>query len=263
VRSKLPLISGVAILLAATGVIAAVWSNGTNNSAACTPYIHAPVPVAAMKALASYAGRIEHDNEDSRDGTRDEWWFDPLTGSRRQIAFDSRGRITQEFGTTIHGGVERNVWVLYDGRTWTSDQQTLTFRVPHVVNDAARIAQDYRDKVANGRATIIGREVLGGRETLHLREIQHLPPPPVPKGMRLPKSIRFPTSFRIDAWVDPLTYVPVRTRATGSVTDESWLPRTPTNIAKTKVVIPPGFKHPVPQEGHFSSSFVEIGKTSC
>ena len=263
-RSKLPVIGGAAALLAGVGIIAAIWSNGTKNSTACAPFKHAPVPAAAQKELAGYAGRIEHANEHSRGGTRDEWWDDPVTGTRRQLAFDAHGRIESVFSTIIRGRVERTVWVLYPGRTWISDQHRLPFLLPRVENDAATRAQYYRDKVANGTASVLGREVIGGHETLHLREIVHPPAPQLLTGMPVPRSLHFPT-FRNDAWVDPLTYLPVRTSFSagggGAVTDETWLPRTPANIAKTKLVIPAGFKHEVPQQGRatggFSRSFSE------
>ena len=263
-RSKLPVIGGVAALLAAAGVIAAIWSNGTKNSAACVPFKHAPVPAAAQQELAAYAGRIEHSSEHSRGGTHDESWADPLTGMRRQVAYDAHGRLQNVFGTTTDGSVQRTAWVLYSGRIWMSYQHQLPFRSPHVENDAAVRAQSYRDKVANGIASVLGREVIGGRETLHLREIVHPPAPQFPKGIPVPPSARFPT-FRDDAWVDPFTYLPVRTSfltgSGGAVTDETWLPRTPANIAKTKLVIPPGFKHIVPNQGSgttFSTSATSL-----
>ena len=61
-------------------------------------------------------------------------------------------------------------------------------------------------------------------------------------------------AFTVDTWVDPLTYLTVRSRFGGqsnpTITDETWLPRTPANLAKTKLIIPPGFKRSVPQQGH-------------
>jgi hypothetical protein len=268
VRSKLPVISAAAALLAGVGIIAAIWSNGTNTSAACAPYIHAPVPAAAQKELAAYSGRIEHAIEHSGDRTRDEWWNDPVTGSRRQVAFDAHGRIESVFGTTVSANGERSVWVLYPAHNWTVDVHRLPFPRPAAGNAAARIAQANRDKVANRKATIVGRESIDGRQTLHLRETIHLPTPHPPKGFPLPKGFKIPPTpaFTLDTWVDPLTYLTVRSRYGGqsnsSITDESWLPRTQANIAKTKVVIPAGFKHDIPQQGTAIGTFQEISN-SC
>src|SRR5439155_12405637 len=56
--------------------------------------------------------------------------------------------------------------------------------------------------------------------------------------------------MQMDTWVDRLTYVPVRTRTAihghWLQTDSTWLPRTPANVAKTKLVIPRGFRREFP-----------------
>jgi hypothetical protein len=221
--------------------------------------------------LAGYAGRIQHDNEHSRDGTRDESWEDPVTGSGRQVAYDAQGQIESVFGTITRGRTQRTVWVLYPARNWTSDEHRVPFEVPHVRNSAARIAQTYRDKVANGKAKILGRTLIGGRQTLHLHETIHFPPPTPPNGVPLPKGFRLPPTpdFQVDSWVDPVTYLPVRTtsfaenRGAASVTDESWLLRTKANIAKTKVVIPAGFKRLIPNQGSFDSQIFTATSTRC
>jgi hypothetical protein len=140
---------------------------------------------------------------------------------------------------------------------------------------AAEAAQANRDEVANSTATILSRAVIDGRQTLHLHQTIHPAAPPPPNGMPLPNGFHFPTmpAFNVDTWVDPLTYLPVRTRLGGfgrqgssSITDETWLPRTPANIAKTKVVIPAGFKHVVPNQSSgvaFSSGTDRLVSSSC
>jgi hypothetical protein len=240
------------VLLAGAGVIAAIWSNGTNKSTGCAPFKHAPVPAAAKKALAAYSGRILHDVEHSTGSTRDESWDDRLTGNTRQLAFDQSGRLESEFVTTMTGNLERTYWVLYPAHNVT----VTSHRIPaqfqrHGSAGVAELAQANRDKVANGTATIVGSAVIDGRKSLHLHETIHPPAPPPPTGMPLPKGFHFPAmpAFEVDTWVDPLTYLTVRRRAFRSVTDETWLPRTPANIAKTKLIVPAGFKHSVPQQG--------------
>jgi hypothetical protein len=197
----------------------------------------------------------------------------------RQVTYGARGRIVNEFGTTTHGATQRWTIVLYAERTWT----TLGSRVPVPAGrgDAvAQIAQSYRDKLANRRAVLVGRVLFDGHETLQLRETLHFRAPPLPKlpkGLKLPKGFHFhfpaPPPLRIETWVDALTYLPVQT-LTGppghqSRTETTWLPRTPANIAKTKLVIPLGFKRLVPHQGNgFSSSFqlitsVDSTRISC
>jgi hypothetical protein len=87
---------------------------------------------------------------------------------------------------------------------------------------------------------------------------------PLPKGFHIP---RMP-AFNVDTWVDPLTYLTVRVRvdepAGASVRDETWLSRTPANIAKTKLVVSHGFKRVVPHAGRgFGVGFVQLTKRSC
>ena len=269
-RSKLPVIGGAAALLAGVGIIAAIWSNGTKQSPACAP-VHAAIPATAKTALAAYTGRIEHDIEHSGDGSRDEWWDDAITGQRRQIAWDRDGRLESEFVTTTSGGVQRSAWVLYPAHTVTITSNR--FPIPLQRNGsqaAANIAQINRDMVANGRAAIIGRSEIDGRRTLQLRQTIHPAVPPTPKEMPLPKGFHIPRmpAFNVDTWVDPLTYLTVRVRvdepAGASVRDETWLSRTPANIAKTKLVVPPGFKRVVPHAGRgFGVGFVQLTKRSC
>ena len=269
-RSKLPVIGGALALLAGREIIAAICANATKQSASCAP-VHAPVPAAAKTALAAYTGRIEHDIEHSGDGTRDEWWDDAVTGQRRQIAWDRNGRVESEFVTTTSGGVQRSAWALYSAHT----VRITTERFPIVLQRngsqaAANIAQINRDLVANGNATVVGREKIDGRQTVHLRETIHPAMPPAPTGMPLPNGFHIPRmpAFNVDTWVDPLTYLTVRVRvgepAGASVRDETWLSRTPANIAKTKLVVPRGFKRVVPRVAHgFAVGSVLLNKRSC
>jgi hypothetical protein len=228
-----------------------LWPSG-RHVASCAP-THAPVPAAAQKALAAYAGRIRHDVQRPDPATREESWSDPLTGRTRYAVYE-RGRLMFAFGTVPTGGVPREVWVDYGGRSWRSEP--LKFRgtittssLTRETNAAAAGAQANRDKVARGTAVIVGKELVGGRETLRLRETVHPPKPSFHAigGLTQRVHIPPPPAIHLDTWVDPLTYVTRRTRTTvrghSSVSDETWLPRTPTNIAATHIVIPDGFKH--------------------
>jgi hypothetical protein len=112
---------------------------------------------------------------------------------------------------------------------------------------AAVVAQAFRDKVAQGRARVVGRGRVDGHEALQLHETVK------PLRAALPGAaapVRPSPPLEIDTWVDPRTYVPVRTRSKiegrWSQVDSTWLPRTAANVAETKVVIPDGFRriHP-------------------
>ena len=135
---------------------------------------------------------------------------------------------------------------------------------------AVNVAQINRDLVSNGTATVVGREEIDGRQTLHLRQRIHPAVPPTPTGMPFPKGFHIPRmpAFNVDTWVDPLTYLTVRVRvgepAGASVRDETWLSRTPANIAKTKLIVPLGFKRVVPHVGHgFAVGSVQLTNRSC
>jgi hypothetical protein len=245
-------------LLAGVGIIAAIWSNGTKNSTACAPFEHTPVPAAATKALAAYSGRIVHDVERSTRSARSESWEDVLTGNRRQLTFDQRGQLESELVTTMRGNTERTYWVLYPARNVTVTSHPIPTRFQrHGSPGAAELAQANRDKVTNGTAKIVGRQ------TLHLHETVHPPPPPPPSGMPLPHGFHYPEppAFTVDTWVDPLTYLTVRSSAFGSITDETWLPRKPANIARTMLVVPAGFRRVVPPrgQGYNIATLQEIG----
>jgi hypothetical protein len=256
-----------AALLAAGGAAAGgfyLWPTG-RHLAGCPP-LHAPVPAEAKAALAAYAGRIRFDRDRSKDGSLDVSWYDSLTGRSRQVAFDPGGRITDEFGDMPDGKFVRNVWVMYDGREWISDRQRLPSGLPGRAAEPASLAQANRDKVFRGKATVVGRELVDGRVTLHLREIVHVPAfdparLKLPKGAPVAKRFFQAHHFRVDTWVDPLTYLPVRTRSPGSTSDEAWLPRTDANIAKTKIVVPRGFRRAVEQRGTGFNTLVSVSKT--
>ena len=138
---------------------------------------------------------------------------------------------------------------------------------PTQANAAADVAQSNRDDVADGKATILGRDTIDRRDTLHLRKTVNPPQPKLPAGA-FPKDVgRHLLSFRVDTWVDPLTYLPLRIETTirghSSVMDDSWLPRTAAVLAKTRVAIPAGFKRAYPSQGGSDSFSVMLKATGC
>jgi hypothetical protein len=236
----------VAAVLAAVSVAAGayyLWPKGRHVDP-CAPQV--PVSEAARQALESYAGRIRHDVDRTSETTRrEETWYDPVTGAERRVSFDGDGRTTVEIGTTGRGKTAHSIWIAPEERTWYSTRNPAML-LPRP--DAAAVeARRYRDRVAKGKAKVIARRRIRGREALELHEtvmplrlfVPGSPPPsrPAPR-------------LQIETWVDPLTYVPLRTRtASGgrwSQVDSTWLPRTAANVASTKLVIPRDFRRTHP-----------------
>lgn len=246
-------------LLVLSGVTIAafvLWPRTDHTATGCGP---APVSAEAKRALAAYGGWIGHTVAQMRGGLREETWSDPVTGRSHQVSVDARGRITNESSTSWSGNTAETVWVINAARRWMSTRQRLPAAFRHQPrNGAAASAQVYRDKVWRGAAKVLGRERIDSRDTLHLRETIKPPPMTLPKG--LPAEIRVPRqpAFRLDTWVDPLTSLPLRTRFAGAITDEEWLPRSPANVAKTRLVIPPGFVH---ETGQSSSGGTVLAST--
>lgn len=255
---RLRVLGGTALVAAAGSAAGILLLGGRDTAVGCTPLRHAAVPPAAETALTAYAGEIKHDVERAPDGTHEESWEDALAGRQRYVGYGPGGEIRYAEESTRQGRFEHFVTVQYDGRFWMDHKVAFPSQAAPR-NEAAQIAQTNRDQVANGRTSIIGRDRVDGRTTLHLHQVVHpqFPGnPQVPKGVRVPA----PPTFQIDTWVDPLTYLTVRTRFSqqgGSLlTDETWLPRTAANVAQTKLVIPPGFRHLVPRTPRGSSQLV-------
>jgi len=230
--------------------------------------VQAPVSAAARQALAAYADRIQLGVEHSTGRAREEMWNDPVTGRSRQLSINGKGQVTNQFATSYSGGFTVTIWVNYLARSWTRDRAP-TGIVPRKGNSAAELVQANRDDVTNGTARIVGHETVDGEATLHLRKTVH---PALPAGITLPKGahrglLRSLPTFLVDTWVDPLTYLPIRMETTvhghSTVTDNSWLPRTASAIAETRVAIPTGFKQADPRQGSFDFASGTLISTRC
>jgi hypothetical protein len=265
-----PRLAVLAVLATGSAAFGAyyLWPSG-RHLAACTP-VHAPVPAAAQKLLATYAGRIRHEMRRPESGRRQESWADPLTGRSRTVYYDG-GRLVFAYGIVPTSGAARAVWVDYRGRVWRSIPLRLpgtkVTALPTVTNGAAETAQANRDNVARGKASIVGKAVVDGRQTIQLRETIRPPRPRLPTG--LPRNARIPRmpAFQLDIWVDPLTYVTLRTRTSfrghSSVADETWLPRTPVNVDAARLIIPDGFGHEQERGSVSTSSFTLSARARC
>jgi hypothetical protein len=112
-------------------------------------------------------------------------------------------------------------------------------------------AETYRALIANGVDVIVGTQAIDGRKALHVRRTETFPAPSTstgrpPKGASLPKALSHKAVVVIDTWLDPVTYLPIRERSAlnigTTVTDtETWLPRTPANLARFNLTVPSDF----------------------
>jgi hypothetical protein len=111
------------------------------------------------------------------------------------------------------------IYVQYGNRTWSDTY------APIATQSAAASLQELHQTIATGDFTKVGTTVVDGQKALEL--IDHY------------------QGGEQTVWVDPTTYLPVRTLSdeagnTNQV-DYEFLPPTPANMAKLKPIIPPGF----------------------
>jgi hypothetical protein len=207
----------VAILVAGGAIATAffVWPRA-NHDAGCAGVTVAPLSSQGQKALDSYSTSIRHDVEKLTDGARRQTWTDAVTGASRILSFDNQGRLTSETGQTWAGKTLKSVMVSFATRSWfaiTASVGGYTSGLDGAVTDSLGV----RRGLADGTTTSLGQAVVDGRTTLHLRENV------------------------LQLWVDPLTYLPVRTQAGASTDDITWLPRNASNLLSTRIVVPQGF----------------------
>jgi hypothetical protein len=208
----------IVTFLVAGGAVATaffVWPRG-NHDAGCAAPTVAPLSAQGQKRLDSYSTSIRYDIEKLTDGARRETWTDPVTGASRILSFDNQGRLTSETGQTWAGKALKNVLVSFATRSWLTTTAGLggyTSGDDGAITDSLGV----RRGLADGTTTSLGRAVIDGRTTLHLRQNV------------------------LQLWVDPLTYLPVRTQVGASTDDVTWLPRNASNLLSTRIVVPQGF----------------------
>jgi hypothetical protein len=199
------------------------------------------VPRSAAPSLAAYAGRVEYTDEHDSDGLRTQVWFDPVGRRMRQMRVFPASPLTEELATYNSSGVEYMVFVVGVERSYALTRVPVppACRVLLARNAAAQWAAQLRAQVARGATVVVDRETVDGRSTLRLRRAAP------------------PAGSRIELWVDPSTYVPVRerttTRSRTAVDEIHWLPRTTASAALARPVIPTGRRRvSVLQEGGMS-----------
>jgi len=215
------------LAMAAVGAVAGFVAGGcflwlAARDASAEPVARAPVPAEAQAAVDAYAGHIEHVIARGDTGERSETWLDPVTRRGRELILRFNAPLTRPLAgvaTVQVGDVEETYYVDYADLTWTSRSHAAPCSLLPA-NLATALAQQVWSGVASGELTIAGHSTLRGRDVLELHG--------TPRGRE---------------WVDPLTYVPLRTQFAFSSAETYWLQRTPRNIAKTALRVPAGFKH--------------------
>ena len=134
------------------------------------------------------------------------------------------------------------VTVDYWNRTWRSKTQRikLTPSLRAALRPAALCQcdplQTTQPNEIDLHVTLLNDQTIDGQPTFHLRFTWAVARSSV-------------ASTRVDLWINTSTFLPIRettstTSSRNAITEGySWLPRTPTNIAKLRVVVPPGFTH--------------------
>jgi hypothetical protein len=178
---------------------------------------------------ARQAQLIEHETARARDGSVTESWADRSRGKTRTLDYARDGKLIDESVSTEHG----YSWLVEDvdfvSHTFSRHRQELSFLAPSAVSSLNEEASSIRDRIASGTTVVVGREEIAGRSALHIRW-----------------SSGGVVSSLVDLWVDNATCLPVLAWVTSSggrtETSDEWLPRTSRNLAKTRLVVPRGFK---------------------
>ncbi|MBO0867382.1 MAG: hypothetical protein J2P15_02355 [Micromonosporaceae bacterium] len=199
---------------------AAVGSHGSNPRDVA--YVSARTQ-AALANIDRYVARVENRNTA---GDLLGWtWYDNQTGrSRSDLYLDGR-HVESRLISGVNTDRPTALLVDYRDRTWTIST-VLKALCAHNCFGAPQDPTEIRAAMASGSLALIGEEPVRGHETLHLRVTG------------LPKVIA------MDLFVDPHTYLPVRLIAGGpttTISDYTWLPRTPRNLAVLDLRPPPGF----------------------
>jgi hypothetical protein len=160
----------------------------------------------------------------------EETWTDRTGLRARTINYDTQGKIVGQSAVSVRGSRIRTDTVVYPAKRWI----TRTASIPPTahglqIRHSAYFPAEVRKLVSTRRVGLVGTQAVAGRKTLKLQ------------GQAGPQVLQI--------WVEPKTYLAVQlvVRWNGRGIIEKlafdWLPRTPTNQAKLKLVVPPGFQH--------------------
>jgi hypothetical protein len=183
---------------------------------------------AALESASDYV-RVEHTAYS--DGSSVSRWADLSNESYR---------IEEGAQVTVFKGESPNNGLTVDSanHTYTRDSMGILRPAPDQPNDGMfrgdfLSPDDLRAATAAGQLTLVGPEPLGGADTVHLRWLQV-------------------AGLTMDLWVDATTFLPLKINTVGgkgsSATDIEWLPRSPENLAKFDLAIPPGYTERAPED---------------
>jgi hypothetical protein len=244
---------GAAALAGTAGAVVAVSVTGTPAPRSQPAAAHAGTSVATpgevrnaiLIAFSGVGGDIFYDKiTEIYSGTMSKWngvsqsWAYPLQPQAGQKAYVHSLVVPRN---PSHKGDSELIWtepsaskqgiaiktkvidVEYGNRTWS-----ITSSLVSVQTETGDL-QALRESIIKGKLTVVRKTVIDGQTVLEL-------------------TTRSKDSTKGNAetwWVNPATWLPVRTLAVNSAVsiqvDYGFLPPTPANIAKLKVTIPPGF----------------------
>jgi hypothetical protein len=224
-------------LLAACLLAAAVGAPGARAAVPSVSELAAHLRLEYGNPLAG----VVHIVEPLDGGRRSERWIDLGPGDRRQrsvqgqrhVVYDSRGRPVFQHAQILEGADTLRYDVVdYATRTWTTFRRHVAPAqdrplLPAGSTGLLGIAHTFASMIGRGELRVIGPERLDGRRTIHVR-----------RGLN---------GATLDLWIDPLTYLVVSelaSTASGLSADErAYVRRTPGTLAKTRVIVPGGFRH--------------------
>ena len=159
-----------------------------------------------------------------------ETWTDRAFLRARTTNYDSQGKVVGQSTVTITRNRIRTENVFYPAKQCVTRTATLPPSAHSLqIRHSAYFPAEVRKLVSTGRIGLVGRPTIAGRKTLQLQ------------GQTGPQLLQI--------WVEPKTYLVVQVvvRWIGRGVIEKlmfdWLPRTPANQAKLKLIVPPGFQH--------------------
>ena len=226
-RSWVGLIVGALVVTAAASAGAVVRSQATTRHAAASCVRLAPLSAAAKGQLVAEAGWIQ-ETTGVVGGSRNVSFADPINDRTLNITYSPKNTIAFELETVTRGSETIVTSVSYANRTWTTEP---VGGVPSPLGPLGT-SEHYRKLIANRNAVVAGTGIVDGQHALLLRV------------SNLQAAM---ASIHSDAWINATTYVPLHTDTTGAGPPDTltytWIPRTPSNLARTKPLIPSGFKH--------------------
>jgi hypothetical protein len=238
----------VAAVILATTLVALHGTGGRANSIPESSRSTAILDVAHVTAqteavLAGAARYVVRSRTVTADGVGyTEAWLDPADGRNRADTYDGAGRRT--YTEVFRGG--ENITVDYTHRTWWTE------RSGPRQNSAYLSPETIRFWVGNGTLRAAGLDRVNGHDAVHFQTTDMTFAAPATSTSPSPSRgplLGGPSSSRVplfDLWVDGATYLPFRlnqnfAKGQANVTDYSWLPRSPANLAPLAFTPPTGY----------------------